>query len=144
SGDLGDGSSSGLVQLQFQNIDNDFESCGAPSVALNNAKNAALFSTGNKVLAVGKTMKVNFLVTYMCASPMSIQGDPTPNDFSISATVHHEVLGAADSHPADDMCPRSPLGFDPNPAPKGTVDKGCGAKQAGGALGGPIVVNVVP
>ena len=145
SGDLGDGSSSGLVRLGFTSIDDDGEACGA-SVALNNAKNAALFSTGSKVLAIGKTMKVNFLVTYTCAAPMAIKGDPTPNDFTVTATVHHEELagGDADSHPADDVCPRSPLGFDPNPSPKGTVDKGCGAKQAGGALGGPIVVNVVP
>ncbi|HEY6200279.1 MAG TPA: hypothetical protein VI231_16865, partial [Candidatus Binatia bacterium] len=146
SSDLGDGSNTGLVRLGFTPIDDDGESCGAPSIALNNAKNATLFSTGSKVLAVGKTMKVNFLVTYTCASPMSIKGDPTPNDFSITATVHHDELagGDADSHPADDMCPRNPLGFDPNPAPKGTVDKGCGSKQAGGGLGGPIVVNVVP
>jgi hypothetical protein len=145
SSDLGDGSNTGLVRLALQSTDDDGEGCNA-SVALNNAKNAALFSTGSKVLAVGKTMKVNFLVTYTCASPMSIKGDATPNDFSITATVHHDELagGDADSHPADDMCPRNPLGFDPNPAPKGTVDKGCGSKQAGGGLGGPIVVNVVP
>ena len=78
-GDLGNGSSSGLVRLGLVSTDDDVENCGAPSVALNNAKNAALFSTGSKVLAVGKTMKVNFLVTYTCASPMSIKGDATPN-----------------------------------------------------------------
>ncbi|HEY1269183.1 MAG TPA: hypothetical protein VGH16_18135 [Candidatus Binatia bacterium] len=140
SGDLGDGSSSGLVRLGFAATDDDSEIC-TPTVALNNAKNAKLFSSGSKTLAVGKTMAVSFLVTYTCASPMSIKGDSTPNDFSLTATVHHEELagGEADSHPADDVCPRGALGFDPNPAPKGTTDKGCGGKG-----GGPIVVNVVP
>jgi hypothetical protein len=72
-------------------------------------------------------MKVNFFVTYSCAAPMSFKGDPTPNDFSISATVHHEALAgsAPDSHPEDNACPRSPLGFETNPSPKGTTDKGC-------------------
>jgi hypothetical protein len=128
------------VRLAFAATDDDSEVC-TPTVALNNAKNAKLFSSGNKSLAVGKTMAVNFLVTYNCASPMSVKGDTTPNDFSLTATVHHEALagGEADSHPADDACPRGALGFDPNPAPKGTIDKGCGGKQ-----GGPIVVNVVP
>lgn len=128
-GNLGDGTSTGLVRLGFAPIDDDFESCGIRSVALNNIKNAALFASGSNILAIGKTMKVNFLVTYSCAAPMSVKGDPTPNDFSISATVHHEALAgdAADSHPEDNVCPRSPLGFDANPPPKGTTDKGCGA-----------------
>src|SRR5581483_4216818 len=139
SGDLGDGLNTGLVRLGFTPSDDDSESCNA-SVALNDAKNAKLFSSGTKALAVGKTMAVNFLVTYNCASPVSVKGDATPNDFSISATVHHEDLAGSipDTHPEDDVCPRGPLGFDPNPAPKGTVDKGCG-KQ-----GSPILVNVVP
>ncbi|HEX9443084.1 MAG TPA: hypothetical protein VGA73_03150, partial [Candidatus Binatia bacterium] len=146
SGDLGDGFNTGLVRLNLNPIDDDNESCGTPLVQLNSLKNAALFSAGNKILPVGKTISVNFLVTYNCSTAVAVKGDPSPNDYSLSASVHHEALAGTvgDTHPDDDSCPRASLGSDPNPPPAGILDKGCGAKTAFGTPGGPIVINVLP
>ncbi|HEY2986587.1 MAG TPA: hypothetical protein VGL11_02605 [Candidatus Binatia bacterium] len=143
--DLGDGATSGLARLSVSVVDDDGESCAAAQIALNGVKNAALFPGGLKLLAMGQTMTVNFLVTYNCSGAAAGKQDPTPGDYSHTATVHHEVLSgaSADTHGADDACPRPilPGGFDPNPPPSGTPDKGCGPKKSPGA---PIVVNVTP
>ena len=52
-------------------------------------------------------------------------------DFLYRAHVNHPTLDDnADTHPADDDCPRAPLpgGVDPNPDGK-VKDKGCGSKD---------------
>lgn len=138
--DLGDGTSNGLVQLTVTPVDVDGEACNTAGIVLDGAKNAGLFSPGNKVLAVGQTMTVSYKVTYDCSNRMAIKKDS--GDYSHSATVHHDALalGAADTHTADDACPR-PAAFDPNPLPNGTNDKGCGAKKP---AGGPVLTNVTP
>jgi hypothetical protein len=140
SSDLGDGVSIGLVRLSVSVVDDDGELCAPAIVALDGGANAALFAGGPVVIATGKKLTVNYLVTYNCSSPLAIKGDPTPGDYSHTATVHHEALagGIADNHAFDDTCPRAAL-FDPNPPPKGTKDKGCGSKG-----GGPVVTNVTP
>ncbi len=92
-------------------------------------------------------LRVFYKVTYNCmnALPRNL-GDPTRGDYSHMATVHHEVLdGNADTHAADDTCPRSvtpPFEIDPNP--DGTIkDRGCGAKKADNTFGNPILTDVV-
>ncbi|MBI3851465.1 MAG: hypothetical protein HY298_14495 [Verrucomicrobia bacterium] len=59
-----------------------------------------------KVLKVGKKLNVFFNVIYDCAVD-SAQG-AGHEDFTYTSTVHSDVLyGTADSHPANDICPRS-------------------------------------
>jgi uncharacterized repeat protein (TIGR01451 family) len=76
-----------------------------------------------KMLNPKKTLNVVFDVTFDCAN------DPAKGagheDYSYSASVNHAALdGEADTHPADDSCPRAALGIVPNP--DGTInDKGC-------------------
>ncbi|HEV8720081.1 MAG TPA: hypothetical protein VGW77_05525 [Candidatus Binatia bacterium] len=145
---LGNGLSTGLVRLSASVIDNDSEQCQSPVVALDAAKNAALFgSGGSKVLAPKQTAKIAYLVTLQCTSALSTNSsDTTRGDYSFSASVHHDVLdGSADIHDEDDVCPRDALpgGVDSLPPPKGIKDKGCGAKKTDGSLGAPVVTDVV-
>lgn len=146
---LGDGVSSGLVRLNVS-VTDDNEECRPAlppaGVALDAVKNAALFGSGSAILSPGKTLAVNFQVTFNCpgALPKSTV-DSTPADYSFSAAVYHDVLdGVADIHSEDDTCPRGALPglLDPLPPPKGMSDKGCGGKVPGGTLGAPVTVNV--
>ncbi len=142
SADLGDGSTTGVARLSVAVVDVD-ETCQPAGIALNGLKNAILFSNGPKVLKPKGTLTVNFTVTYQC--PGALPKTNTAGDYSHTATVHHDALSGAiaDTHTEDDVCPRAPLGFDPNPAPKGVTDNGCGAKTPFGTLGNPVVTNVV-
>jgi hypothetical protein len=141
--DLDDGVATGLVRLKVDVLD-DNEGCLPAGVTLDAAKNSVLFGGGSKTLSSKQSLTVNFVVTFNCPGALpKNSADSTPGDYSFSATVHHEVLdGSADSHPADDVCPRgAPPGvLDPLPPPKGTSDKGCGAKKSPGAA---ITVNIV-
>ncbi|MGE5816699.1 MAG: hypothetical protein ACM37Z_01660, partial [Deltaproteobacteria bacterium] len=143
---LGDGLSTGLVRLSVSVLD-DNEGCLAAGVALDAAKNATLFGAGSKVVSPGKTLTINFLVTFNCPGVLPKNtADSTPADYGFSATVYHDVLdGSADIHPEDDVCPRDALpgSFDPLPPPKGTSDKGCGAKKPDLTLGAPVTTQVV-
>jgi hypothetical protein len=142
---LGDGISTGLVRLSVTTLD-DNEGCLAAGVALDAVKNAALFGSGSVILPSKKTLTINFLVTFECPGALPKKtADSTPADYSFSATVYHEALdGTADVHSEDDVCPRGPLpgSLDPFPPPKGTSDKGCGAKMPNRSLGGPITTGV--
>ncbi|HEX9443085.1 MAG TPA: hypothetical protein VGA73_03155 [Candidatus Binatia bacterium] len=109
---LGDGKTTGMVRLGVEVVDSDDEACAPAVVALNGAKNAALFKKGPKVLAPGASLTVNFLVTYRCASarPRN-KSAPDAGDYSHVATVHHEALDEiADGAPADDTCPQGAAG----------------------------------
>jgi len=143
---LGNGTSSGLVQLSVTRFDDDNETCDPTAgVTLDTTKNAALFSKGPKVLKPKGTATINFLVTYHCSSAQPANKlDLTRGDYSHTANVYHDVIdpGVADSHTADDTCPHNPL-FDSNPLPSGMTDKGCGAKKPDGTLGGAVVTDVV-
>jgi len=145
---LDNGISTGLVRLNVSVADNNSAQCQPPAVALNAAKNAAIFgSSGSKALAPKQTMSVGYLVTLQCTNPLPANSaDATRGDYSYSATVHHDVLdGSADIHDEDDVCPRDALpgGIDSLPPPKGITDKGCGAKKPDRTLGAPVVTNVV-
>jgi hypothetical protein len=142
---LGDGVSTGLVRLSVNVLD-DNEGCLAAGVALDAAKNGALFAAGSRILPSSKSLTINFLVTFNCPGALPKSSvDSTPGDYSFSAAVYHDVLdGTADIHGEDDVCPRDALPglFDPLAPPKGTTDKGCGGKKPGGTLGAPITANV--
>jgi hypothetical protein len=145
---LGNGVSTGLLRLSVSVTDNDAEQCQSPVVALNAAKNAALFgSSGSKVVAPKDKMNVGYLVTVQCTGALpASSSDSTRGDYSYSATVHRDVLdGSADIHDEDDVCPRDALagGIDSLPPAKGVKDKGCGAKKADRTLGAPVVTDVV-
>jgi hypothetical protein len=144
--DLGDGRSTGLVRLNVSVLD-DNEGCLAAGVALDEAKNAALFGNGSKLLSSKKSLTINFLVTFNCPGALpKTSSDSTPGDYSFSAAVHREVLDdSGDIHSEDDVCPRDALpGFlDPLPPPKGISDKGCGAAKPNRTLGAPITTRVV-
>lgn len=93
-----------------------FGSCPPPSQALQDPGLP-------KTLKPKKTLTVVFDVTFACAN------DPAKGvgheDYRYTATVDHAALdGEADTHPADDSCPRTPQGIDPNPDGK-INDKGC-------------------
>jgi hypothetical protein len=145
---LDNGVSTGLVRLSVSVTDNDAEQCQSPVIALNAAKNAALFgSGGSKLLAPKQKMNVGYLVTLQCAGALPTNSsDSTRGDYSYSATVHRDVLdGSVDIHDEDDVCPRDALpgGVDSLPPPKGVEDKGCGAKKSDRTLGAPVVTDVV-
>jgi hypothetical protein len=144
---LGDGVSSGSLVRLIVSVTDDNEQCQPAVVNLDGTKNAALFGSGSAVVSPGKTLTVNFLVTFNCPGALPKKtADSSPADYSFSATVYHDVLdGTADVHREDDVCPRDPLpgSFDPLPPPKGTSDKGCGAKMANRTLGGAITTQVV-
>lgn len=142
---LGDGVSSGsLVRLNVSVTDGN--ECLPAGVALDAQKNASLFRAGSALLSSGRSVTINFLVSFNCPGALP-RGTPDPNpaDYSFSAAVYHDVLdGVADIHSEDDTCPRSavPGLMDPLPPPKGTSDRGCGARNPDGTLGAPVTVNV--
>ena len=69
-------------------IDDDSESCQPATVALDAAKNAALFKKGPTTLKSKAKLTINFLVTYDCpdAKPKD-RTDPTPGATRSTATV---------------------------------------------------------
>jgi hypothetical protein len=133
SGDLGDGVTTGLVRLAVNG-----GGCQPAVVALDTAKNAGLFRTGVQNFSPRKSLTIYYLVTFQCSG--------AGGTYSFSATAHDEVLdGSPATLPQDSVCPRDafPGGVDPLPYPKGTRDRGCGAKKPDGTLGNPVVTNVV-
>ncbi len=62
----------------------------------------------------------------------------------MSARVDRSALGDPDSHPVDDVCPRSVTPpYEVDPFPNGKIrDKGCGAKKPDKTRGGDIVIDV--
>jgi hypothetical protein len=85
---------------------------------------------------------VFFTVTYDCAND-ALKG-LGHEDFSYTATVHHEAIdGNPDSHSVDDVCPHDALpgGVD-NVAGLKIKDKGCGGKKTDGTLGARVTTDV--
>jgi glucose/arabinose dehydrogenase len=102
--------------------------CGSPEVTLVPPKRFPI------VLKSKKKLKLTYTVAFACA-----------DTYAYSAALFHEAIdGQADTHTADDFCPRPPLpfGVDPNPDNK-VKDKGCGAKIPGGDRGGPVTTEVI-
>jgi hypothetical protein len=132
----------GLVALDVTATDPGDEGCApAAPVALDAARNAALFRRGPKVLAPKQKAAIRFLVTYACTGAARVASGP---DYRHVARVFQGVLIGTDVHPADDVCPHPAVlgGIDPNP--DGTVrDRGCGAPRRDGSLGGDVTTDVV-
>jgi hypothetical protein len=116
--------------------------CGAPTPIL---EKPARFPVAVKSK---QKLTVTFAVTFTCANDAakSTDADPGHDDYSVTARVQRAALGGGpDTHPADDICPRSvtpPFVIDPNP--DGTIkDKGCGEKKGDKTFGGPVLMDVV-
>ena len=91
------------------------------------------------------TFSVLFEVPIACANdPARTIRDQFHGDYRLRAVVDRSALGAPDSHPEDDVCPRTvPGGIVVDPNPDGKVrDRGCGARRADGTLGERLVVDV--
>ena len=106
----------------------------------------------NKVPATLKPKKkltAIFTVTLGCAVDPLKTSKKTPghDDFRWTATLHPSALtGIADTHAADNVCPRPTLpgGIDPRPdAKKPIKDKGCGGKLPDKTLGADVTTDVV-
>lgn len=93
------------------------------------------------VLKPGKSIKIAYVVDFHCSiDPQATSKDVNHDDFEYVVTVHHEAIDSTpDSHTADDVCPRQPLGIDPI---NGKKDKGCGKKLSNGSLG-PVTTDIV-
>jgi hypothetical protein len=122
-----------LVSLELTSLG----SCPVPPPVLSPPKKFPL------TLKPKQKLTVTFTATFACAN------DPAKGvgheDFSLRAEVKHEALGGADSHPADDVCPRSvtpPFAIDPYPDGK-IKDKGCGKKKADTTLGDPVLIDLI-
>ncbi|MBI2877435.1 MAG: hypothetical protein HYY20_11185 [Candidatus Tectomicrobia bacterium] len=95
-----------------------------------------------------QTLEVVFEVTFDCANDRakSTPTNPRHADYRYVAVVDRKALdGAADSHPVDDLCPRSvtpPFEVDPNPDGK-IKDRGCGEQKADKTLGADLLTDVV-
>ena len=71
--------------------------------------------------------------------------DPGHEDYQLLVTVDHAALdGQPDTHPADDVCPRSVTApFVVDPHPDGSIkDKGCGKLKGDKTFGDPIKTDV--
>ena len=94
-----------------------------------------------------KKLTVVFDVIFDCANDgaKSTPMNPGHEDFRYVAEVNHAALdGKADTHPADDVCPRDiePPGVDPNP--DGTVkDLGCGNRRPDNTYGADVLTDAV-
>ena len=96
-----------------------------------------------------KKLTAGYTVTLDCAVDPLKTSKKTPghDDFRWTATLHPSALtGIADTHAADDVCPRPTLpgGIDPRPdAKKPIKDKGCGRKLPDKTLGADVTTDVV-
>jgi hypothetical protein len=96
--------------------------CVPPTVTL-----AARQGRFPKTIKPKQKLAVRFDVAFPCVvDPDKATGSgPGRPDYAYAATVSHAALdGSPDSHPADDSCPRAPLGTDPHPDGK-LEDRGC-------------------
>lgn len=92
-----------------------------------------------------QTLTLGFAVTFDCANDpaASTPRDPAHWDYRYMARVDHSALdGTVDTHVQDDVCPRPPLGLDPNP--DGTIrDPGCGERNPDRTLGADVLTDVI-
>jgi hypothetical protein len=127
----------GLATVQVNTLG---PGCPAPAVSLHQG---APNKTLPYVLKPKRKMNVVFDVVLGCANdPLKGEGH---QDFGYTATVHHDAIdGHADSHAADDVCPRSvnpPSEVDPYP--DGRIrDKGCGTPKPDHTFGNDVTTDV--
>jgi len=99
-----------------------------------------------KTLKSKGKLNLFFNVTYSTNCVPDAMKGVGHEDFSYRAHVNHAAIdGNADTHTADDDCPRAPLpgGVD-NAAGLNIKDKGCGHKDpVTGQLGAPLLTDVV-
>ena len=137
----------GLVTLEVQALTNAPNACpNLPGIVLTHKPQKPLPIT----LLSKRTLTVFFEVAFgtNCVPDPAKSTGPNPNhiDYRYVATVNHAAIdGNADTHPEDDVCPRSvtpPYEIDPNP--DGTIkDRGCGGRKPDRTLGADILTDVV-
>ena len=101
-----------------------------------------------RTLKSKQKLTVVFTATFACANDpaKTSKKDPGHDDFRWVASVHGGVLGTADAHAADDVCPHPALpgGVDQQPGVKKPIkDKGCGGKLPDKTLGADVTTDVV-
>jgi hypothetical protein len=92
-----------------------------------------------------QTLTVGFNVTFGCANDpaASTPRDPAHRDYRYTARVDHAALdGVADTRVEDDVCPRPPLGLDPDPDGR-ILDPGCGDRNPDRTLGADVLTDVI-
>jgi YVTN family beta-propeller protein len=95
-----------------------------------------------------QTLKVPFDVTFGCVNDpkRSTSKEPNHYDYRYGASINRAALdGEADTHHADDTCPRSVNPpYETDASPDGTIrDRGCGARKPDGTFGGEILTDIV-
>jgi len=128
-----------LAQLVTADVASLGAQCAAPVATLHAGKPQKPLPL--TVKSKGR-FKVFFDVTIGCANdPESGAGHA---DYRLTTHVNRAALGDPDSHPDDDVCPRSvtpPYVLDPYPDGK-IRDKGCGAKKPDKTHGGDVLIDV--
>jgi hypothetical protein len=125
-----------LVTLDVASLD---AQCASPVATLHAGKPQKTLPVTVKK---NEKLTVLFDVTIACANDAAKGAGH--EDYRLSARVNRAVLGEPDSHPVDDVCPRSvtpPYVIDPYPDGK-IRDKGCGAKKADKTRGGDVLIDV--
>lgn len=94
------------------------------------------------------SLTLTYNVTFDCVNDptRSTPKAPNHNDYRFSATVNRVVIdGDNDSHPSDDVCPRSIAPpYEIDPYPDGTIkDRGCGARKSDGTFGNELFTDIV-
>jgi hypothetical protein len=128
---------SDLVQLGVASLD---VTCVSPATTLHLGK---LQQKLPLMIGPKHRLQVAFDVSIDCANDDARGAGH--EDYALTAWVDHQALGSADAHIADDDCPRAAaLPGDVEPfLDGGILDKGCGARNADGSLGAPILLDVV-
>jgi len=133
----------GLVTVQLTTLHTN---CTAPNANLIMGPPNVVPKTLKPKGKLNVFFNVNFTTNCVPDARKSTKKDPGHEDFSYTAHVDHAALDDnADTHTADDDCPRSvtpPFEIEPNP--DGTIkDKGCGNPKGDGTFGNPVLTDVV-
>lgn len=99
-------------------------------------------------MKTGDFLTINYRVAFTCANDpaRTTIKSGNHNDYSYTASVNHAILdGNADSHPADDVCPRTVTApYEIDPVSNGTIkDRGCGAQLKDKTFGGDILTDII-
>lgn len=127
-----------LVRLSVQSLG----ACPSPQPILDQSRAVKRLPV---TLRSKQKLAVPFDVRFDCANDPAdgTKKNPGHEDYRVSAWVDIGALGSPDLHPDDDVCPRGPLAG-PDPYPDGKiVDRGCGARNPDGTLGGDILIDVI-
>ena len=122
-----------IVSLTFESLGD----CPAPDVALAKRPKFPI------VLKPGKKLKLTYQATFTCANdPAKSTKTEDHADFRVTLTVSRRPIDRyEDAYPADDVCPRPPLGVVTG-GKKPIKDKGAGNRGPDGTRGAPIFVDL--